>query len=63
MSKKEITIVVSIFLSIYLGMAFIAMEFNPAKWHVLVRLFYMIIAVLTLAATFIGDDFEIKRFK
>jgi len=63
MSIKEIIIVVSIFLSIYLGMAFIAMEFNPAKWHILARLFYMIIAVCVLLATFLDDEFKIRRFK
>ena len=63
MSIKEIIIVVSIFLSIYLGMAFIAMAINPAKWHVLARLFYMMIAVLVLLATFLDDNFKIRRFK
>jgi UDP-N-acetylmuramyl pentapeptide phosphotransferase/UDP-N-acetylglucosamine-1-phosphate transferase len=63
MSKKEIIIVVSIILSIYLGMSFIAMEINPAKWHVLARLFYMIIAVCALAVTFLDDNFKIKRSK
>jgi predicted membrane channel-forming protein YqfA (hemolysin III family) len=64
MSKKEITIIVSIILSMYLGGVFISMEFNPAKWNILGRVLYVLMAVIILAITFIDDRAEgIKRFK
>ena len=53
MTKKEITMIVSIFLSIYLGIAFIAMEFNPAKWHLIGRLLYVMITLLITLGVFI----------
>lgn len=62
MSKKEIIIIVSIILSMYLGAAFITMEFNPAKWHILGRIFYILMTMLALAVTFIDDNMRIKRF-
>jgi len=63
MSKKEITIIVSIMLSIYLGMAFIAMEFNPAKWHLMGRVCYILATLIALAVTFLDDEFNFRRFK
>jgi hypothetical protein len=48
MSKKEIIMIVSIFLSIYLGIAFIAMEFNPAKWYLIGRVLYVMITLLRI---------------
>jgi hypothetical protein len=53
MTKKEIIMIVSIFLSIYLGIAFIAMEFNPAKWHLIGRLLYVMITLLITLGVFI----------
>jgi hypothetical protein len=43
MSKKEITIIVSIILSMYLGFAFITAEINPFKWHFIGRVLYVIV--------------------
>jgi len=63
MSKKEITIIVSIILSMYLGFAFIAMEINPSKWHALGRIFFIVCNLITLAFTFLDDDFDLKRYK
>jgi len=63
MSKKEITIIVSIILSMYLGFAFIAMEINPAKWHTLGRIFFVVFNLITLLFTFLDDDFDLKRYK
>lgn len=63
MSKKEITIIVSIILSMYLGFAFIAMEFNPAKWHVIGRVFFVIFNLIALTAIFLDDNFNLKRYE
>ena len=63
MSKKEITIIVSIILSMYLGFAFMAAEMNPFKWHFIGRVAYVLFTVIVLAVTFIdGDGDRIKRF-
>ena len=55
MSKKEIIIIISIILSMYLGGAFITMEINPAKWHVLGRICYVIVTVIILGTVFLDN--------
>lgn len=63
MSKKEITIIVSIIVSMYLGFAFMAAEINPFKWHFIGRVAYVLFTIFLLAVTFIdGDGDSIKRF-